>query len=460
MKDKMLKLVDQMENAKGLYKDFREKLGTLGKAMGKKNIRGPQDFIDFVDEMNPQTLAKKLFTEKNTEFMCYFSKHFPEEMGIMRDYQRNLIKQEATKDGTILTKKATKEILGMEPEIRKILYTPEQLQTVADAKKYLDSIPQSFNPSGTAHETAFRAFFEHPTGAAIANLRDFGIQSFIKAFGRAVPGSESEAERLIPLLGKQVGKKEVNPGAFKHAVDYAVAVIRGASAIGRASKSIFNAAIPVGASVYPDQETLDKLSKKLKEYTTNPDKHADIGGDMGHYLPNHDIVLKGTTASAVAYLNSLRPKPVKLSPLDPEIEPSEEQYAKFNRALAIAEKPLSVVGLLKQGVLTSEDVHHLNAIYPGIKNRLGEKISQEMAAHIARGEVIPYDIRFGLSTLMGQPMDSSMTPQSIMGNQAAITQSAQEDAQKQGAGMKTSAKGMRELKHANRFSLDPMKDET
>jgi hypothetical protein len=452
-------LLQNLKNAKGQYKDFITKLQTLGASMGKKRVYGPQDFIDFVDNLNPQTLTKRLFNEKNTEFTQYFAKNFPDEMAIMRGYQRGLIKQEASKLGAFSAPKAIKEVLDMEPEMQKLLFSDGEVQTIKDADTYLRSFPKNFNPSGTAHESAFREFFEHPAGALIANIRDYGIQSFIKAFGKAAPGAETEAGKIIPILGKAVQQKEVNPGAFKHAVEYTMAVIRGENAIGRAAKSAFHAAIPVAATVVPEQDKLDKLDARLKKFQANPDLNSSIGGEVGHYLPNHDIALKGMTSNAVAYLNAQRPNPVKLSPLDPEIKPSPMQMANYHNALSIAEKPLSVISDMKDGTLTTQKVNHLNILYPGLKDQLAQKLTDEMTNQIAKGNSIPYNLRFGLSTLMGQPMDSSMSPQSVMANQAAYGVAAQQAAQKTKGRSSTSQVGMRETKRDDRISLDMTSDE-
>lgn len=453
--EKITSLLDQVSEAKSKYAAFRDKLQGLGNALGKKKIYGPQDFIDFVDEMNPQTLARRLFNENNTEFAQKFAESFPEEMQIMRGYQRGLVRESASPGGAFNAKAAIKKVMGMEPEAQKLIFSPEEVQTIQNMDTYLRAFPKSFNPSGTAHETAFRAFFEHPTGAALANLRDYGIQSFIKAFGSSASGSESQAGSILPVLGNAVSSKETNTGAFKHAVEYSMAVIRGEKAIGRSVKSIFNASIPVAATQYPDSEKIEKLDKRLKDFQTNPDLYSSIGGEMGHYLPNQDIALKGAAANAINYLNGLRPIVPKTAPLDPPLEPSEEAKSRFNRALAIAENPLSVIHLLKEKMLTSEDMGHLKALYPGLVQNLAQKVTEQMTSHVSKEKPIPYEIKFGLSTLLGQPMDSGMSPQAVAQNQSVFDQSnAQQQAQNTPKSSTTSQVGMREMKPSNRISLD------
>src|SRR6185503_7187184 len=154
-KDKIMSLIDQAKQAKSGYSQFRGKLQELGNSIGKKKIYGPQNFMDFLDNLNPQSLTRRLFNENNTEFADYFAKEFPDEMKSMRDYQRAEIKREAMKGGQFNAKAAIKNIQSMEPEMKKLLFSQDELKTLDQAGKYIDAFPKSFNPSGTAHESAF-----------------------------------------------------------------------------------------------------------------------------------------------------------------------------------------------------------------------------------------------------------------------------------------------------------------
>ncbi len=406
-------LIDQVQNAKGQYKEFITKLQTLGKSMGKSKVYGPQDFINFIDGMNPQTLSRKLFNENNTQFTQYFAKHFPEEMNIMRGYQRGLVREGAMKEGVFNAPKAIKSVMKLEPEMQKLLYAPEELKVLNDADQYLRAFPESFNPSGTAHTSAFRAFFEHPTGAMIANLRDYGIQSFIKAFSRAAPGAEGQADKLLPLLGNAVMNKEANPGAFKNAVDYTMATIKGDTTVSKAVKSLFSAAGPVAATMLPKEEHIESLDKKLKEFQNNVDKYASVGGSIDHYLPNHDIALKSMVMNASNYVNNARPVAQKNSPLDKEIEPTKAQKATYNRLLTIAHQPLTTLGYLKDGTLTPIDMANLTAMYPAFHKDVSQKIMSEMVSHTSKGHPLSYSMKRGLSTFLGHPLDSTLTQHSM-----------------------------------------------
>lgn len=451
--NKILDLVDQANSAKKSYSSFREKLQELGNNIGKKKIYGPKNFMDFVDNMNPQSLTRRLFNENNTEFAQYFAKNFPEEFSTMRQYQRAAIRQGAMKDGEFNAKKAVKSILDMEPEARDLLFSPEEIAKVKDAQKYLQSFPKSFNPSGTAHESAFRSFFESPTGAAIANIRDFGLQSFIKVLGRSSPGAESEAARLLPIIGKPALEKDANGPALKNSVEYLTSAIRGDQLLSRSARALFAGTIPDAISSV-DEDRVAKLDKKLKEYQADPDLASQVGGQMGYYLSNHDIALKGAAANAAQYLNSLRPTENKGAPLDQNRTPSSQAKATYNRALKIAENPLHVLALMKQGRMTDEDLGHLNALYPGFAAQMKQRVAEHMISHVSKDKPIPYQLRLGLSKLTGEPLDSSLYPQNIQANQMALSPASATN-QPGHKTTKPSMVGLRDMKLANRLSLSP-----
>lgn len=445
-------VLDNANKAKAGYRAFREQLQELGNNLGKKKIYGPQNFMDFLDNLNPQTLTRRLFNENNTEFAQYFAKEFPEEMASMREYQRGLIRQGAMKDGEFNARKAVKSILEMEPETRRLLFSPEEIQKVQDADTYLKSFPKSFNPSGTAHETAFRHFFESPTASVIANLRDGAMLSYVKMMGRMAPGAEKEAGRITSLLGKATLEKDPHAQAMKNSVQYLMSAIRGDRLLSQASRAVFVGALP---EIIDSDHDLGAVDKRVKEFSENPDLAENVGGHMGHYLPNHDIAIKGAAANAAGYLNSIRPSENKNAPLDKNRIPSSVEKSKYQRALKIANQPLTVLSLLKQGRLSPEDVNHLDNLYPGFANQMRSRVFEEMTNHQAKGNRIPYPTRIGLSHLLQQPLDSSITPQSVQMNQSVLSQSGASRAQGAPAAARVSKVGIGKMGAANRLSLHP-----
>ncbi len=419
-KDKILDLINKSDAAKSQYAAYRDSLQELGNSLGKKKIYGPQNFMDFLEEMNPQTLARRTFNENNTTFAKYLAEKFPEEMDIIKNYQRSLLRNEATKEGVINTKKLTKNILDMQPEMQKLLYSDGERQTIQDASKYLDSMPKSFNPSGTAHESAFREFFTHPTGAVIANLRDFGIQAFIKAAGRAAPGADKEAGRLMSVLGKNVAEKEINTNGFKNAAQATMMAIKNHATLSKAVSGIFAGESKIVPPV--PKEVIDKLDEKLKKLSANPSELFSVTGNLDHYLPNHAAALSKTAMTAVSMLNSQRPSNPKASPLDTEIPVSKDQEASFHRSLEIAQQPLTVLQHVKNFTLLPQDMKTLTTIYPDYYNKMSQELTSAMTDHLSKGNTVPYKLRQSMSLFLGQPLDSTMIPANMQSIQSMFAQ--------------------------------------
>lgn len=411
-------LLDQIKQTNKQYAAFKTDLSTLGKNIGKSKIYGPQDFISFVKNMNPQKLVGKVFNEGNTKFAEWFAQKFPEEMQTMAQYQRSLIKEAATKEGVINPAKVLKQVKNMEPEMQRLVFSPEELKVMNDAETYLGSFPKDFNPSHTAHETAFRSFFEHPVGATVANVRDFGIQAFIKAFGHASPGAEESVQTLMPILGQAVKGKEANPVAFKQAVEYLRATIKGETTLSNATKAVFKAGKEVlPAALEPSEKQRNKLDTKLKDLQSNNGPLMDVGGQVGYYLPDHGVALGATAARVTGYLNSIRPNMEKKSPLDSEPVLSMPVKAAYDRALDLAEQPLLAVKSIKSGTLTPQDVAAVKTMYPGLYSKISQKLTGAMLEHTKDGDQIPYKTRMSLSLFLGMSLDSTMTPQAILANQ-------------------------------------------
>lgn len=261
----------------------------------------------------------------------------------------------------------------------------------------------------------------------------------------------------MPVLLKAFTEKEASAEGAKSAVQMTMAAIRGDNAATKAVRGLFSEASPELSHLIVDKRSRDKLMKQVADYQTDPEKYSQVGGATGHYMPNHDIALKETASNAVNYLQTIKPAIQKRAPLDPEIKPTAAQMAQYHRAVDIAQQPLTVLRLIKEGKLTPQDVQHLTALYPELHNGINQKIMDTMTDHVAKGKTVPYSIRLGLSQLMGQPLDSGMSQAGIASNQMAISQGRQQ-AQAQNAPMKPKKTNVKDMTLANRMAVRPKDD--
>ena len=197
-KEKILQLLDQRKAADAAYAPFKQDLTRLGEQLGKGKVYGAQDAINFIQErITPEDVVKKLFSKNDSEFVKFFSERFPDEMKLMRDYQKDVIREASSKagEGVLNPTRVFSEVNKLEPEIQSAIFTPSELQSLRSAEIVNRSIPKAFNPSGTADQTALRDFFriKHIPLRVGAELRDKAIEQFIKTKGGNVQKLTSDA---------------------------------------------------------------------------------------------------------------------------------------------------------------------------------------------------------------------------------------------------------------------------
>lgn len=237
---------------------------------------------------------------------------------------------------------------------------------------------------------------------------------------------------VLPAIAKPLVENHANSLGAKSAIDYGLSVASGNKLISKASKGIFKAGSEVlSENQYPTQKDRDKLDGLVKSINNNPESLFSTDNKLNHYLPQHGMALDQTSSTALNYLNNLRPGDGRNAPLDTKAIPSSTATANFNRALNIAQQPLMVLKSIKDGTITQGDITHLGNMYPSLFRGLQQKLTSEMIDQVNKGKTIPYHTRVGLSVFLAQPMDSTMSPASLMATQSAYQ--AQQAAQQQAA---------------------------
>lgn len=386
--------LEMADAASAAYAPYIKKVNELSNWLGKGKIHGTEDALNFMTEkLSATDVAKRLFSSsKDPAFLKFFSKEFTEQYQLIRDYQRMELIEAATKDGVLNPKAFFKKFNGLEPEVQKSLYTPEEIKKIKAAELYMrEAFPKNFNPSGTDHVRALRSAYESPKGLALANVRDATMEKLIHL---AEKGSDLYNAHA---LGKSIAK------GWKMANDSVKAVVHG-------GKELPSKIIPMAAH----REKLDKL---VSESTKNPDRLFGINDNNPVEELNQPFA--ETSAKAVAYLNSLKPQTEPKAALDSKRPVSKAQQAAYNRALDIAQQPLITMKYIQEGTLASQDVTTLKTIYPGLYARLANQLMSEIVTVRSQGKLIPYKTKLGLSVFLGEPLDSTLAPTAILAAQPA-----------------------------------------
>lgn len=289
---------------------------------------------------------------------------------------------------------------------------------------------------GTASGAAIGAYLDKNGPQEVKNVLDWYLNKY-GDLPKAV-GASPEATKagLLHFLGRDVPP---SAGAFKSAVNYIQGAGKGAKALKTGARLLFEGSKTLPAHIWDDKDKTEKLDEKAKKLQGNEQGMIDIGGGLGHYMPDHGQALAETSSRVVNYINANRPTGIKFAPLDEEMEPDTAHVRDFQRGLLTAQNPLSILQHVKSGTLMPDDLQHLNAMYPEYYQHMKEAVMSAMSEHLAKDGKIPYQLRQSLSLFLGETLDSSMSPQSIQSAQAVFqaqaiaNQAANSPAKAQGA---------------------------
>lgn len=246
--------------------------------------------------------------------------------------------------------------------------------------------------------------------------------------------SRNALEPIAHRLAPAAVTREPHPAAFRASVDYLNSAIRGHNALDSHMNTFFDPQ-KVSDQIKPDEKSRKSLDEFLLEARENPNTLLDVGGSLGHYLPEHAAQLGATAAMATEYLNSLRPTKTQNGPLDTPTQPDQNAEANFHRQLDLAQNPMLVLQRVRNGMLLPKDVKTVQTLYPALYKSMTEKMTEAIVDAQAKKKTIPYRQRVAMSMFLGQPMDSTMSPSSM---QAIIQSQAQQQIQNQSSGQKKS----------------------
>jgi hypothetical protein len=233
--------------------------------------------------------------------------------------------------------------------------------------------------------------------------------------GHPIIGALASEKILSPAfsaLAKPFAEKAVNSEAMRASLDYVANAVKGDMVLSKAVKDFFSTGEIIPKFLLPTEASRDKLEKSLAA-SENTDHILNVGGNVGHYLPDHGSAAAALAAQATNYFSNLKPKQVPLSPFDADPPIDKAAQTNYNRALDIAQQPLLVLKLAKEGTLLPGDVQTLQTLYSGLHSSMVQKINNELIEQKSQKNAIPYHERVSLSMLTGSTLDSTLTPSSM-----------------------------------------------
>lgn len=247
---------------------------------------------------------------------------------------------------------------------------------------------------------------------------------------------------LKPIIEKY---PNVDLGAFQQALSMAKAIEKGNSNLSKAAASVIGASKTFPSHVIPSATDLEKLDDRAREYGGEATSMSNVSGKIGYYMQGHETAVAKTAGDAVAYLNSQRPQPTRALPLDNMPKASAAEKAEYNRTLQIAQQPLMAFKHISEGTLIPKDVETIKTLYPDYYSKMSEELMKTVVDHVHEDNPVDYHTKQMMSLFLGQPLDSTLTPQSIQASQSVF---AKQQVANQAAAEQAPKKSTSRLSHA------------
>ncbi len=412
------------------YRGYKVKLKSLGDEASLGNIGNARKLLERLEKIPDEKFASRIFDVKDSGQLQFFNDKFPRAFETAKKYKlqeiyENSLEQGMGKNGEFSIQKYLSQLREdgskkIGPEALNFILDPASQQKLADIRTVYRSMPGNPNPSGTSFAMAMGKMFT-PEGL-VNNANDMAQYFLLKAMPHLQKAAASvggdEAAELAAVKFAAEAEKGASPEGFKAMAGFFRNMINGEKRINKSVDSLFSPAAPM---VLPQKKDTKKLKNTLAKM--NPAELLETDHGIGHYLPHHEMATAETAGSAVAYLHSLNQATYKALPFDTKPAVSNIMQDKLERALEIAEDPLSVIADVKNGSVAPEDLVHLKSMYPGLYSRLAEKMMTQLATLGPDAEV-PYRTRIGMSLFLASPLDSTMTPMAIQAIQASVIPTA------------------------------------
>lgn len=412
--------LDKFTLAKEAYKSGKNLIEDLNSRLHVGRYSGPKTFIEGVKDMQPERLISRLSNANDAGLIKLLKTEFPQIAEMVRNYHLDKLAGGAVSkagEGYALNNKVFFSALeNLTPEMREFLLPEGAGKKLGAIKTLLDAVP-TYPSSHTAGN--LDKLWENLPGSASAGLAMLmghnPVMGWVLGQAGRWAGREAPDAAKLAMLKFMGSDGPVEAEGFKAVLDFAHTMVKAENTFNGAVKSVFKAGkVILPEKMIPTEPQLKKLDERVKELQENPEGLLDTGGKTVTYAPDHAQHMATVAQNAVNVLNQMRPREDKQAPLDSKPQTSDFQKAQYNRALEIAQSPLSVLSSIKDGTIAPQDIAMFRQLYPSLYQRTTMKLMDAMAHHVAEGGSIPYHTRLGLSMFVGQPLDSTMTPQAIL----------------------------------------------
>lgn len=415
------------------YSKLMTHIDNLNEHLHVGKYYGPESFLQALKEHSAQHGERVLnqLSGKNSAAILDLLKSTPETLSLVRQHHLDNLLSEAVQKAPVGKRINTNYLVDtlfnpkkISPQVRNLIASPQAQGVIENIGKALDGLKDpNHNFSNSARVIAKQEGMGIMSPLSLIMMLmghgAEGVLSFLGSLGM----NEAKPALKLGLLKLLASDAPVKAEGFKTMVSLIDNAYESEKMLSKAAKGVFNAGTAVLTDgQMPTAKDIAKLDKLVVQHQQDPNKLiANQTGDLGHYAQDHDMAAAKASQNALNYLQSIKPQPVKSGPMDRELPVDPAVESRYNRALTIAQNPLVVLQHIKDGTLQVTDIQDFKSLYPSYANVVAEAVTNEMINNHAnkeeKSDSVPYKTRVGLSLFLGQPLDSSMSPMSIISAQ-------------------------------------------
>lgn len=183
-----------------------------------------------------------------------------------------------------------------------------------------------------------------------------------------------------------------------------------------------------------ENDEYDNKSDQIRHLASLP--FEKLTDHLSETHPNIDQVAPGiaphihaTAIRAVQFLNSKLPGMGNELMQDQLLRPSEAQRRYWLDLHETVNNPLSILEKANLGTMGKQHLDAVQTVYPALHQEMVNKMTENLGAMKMKGERLPYEKRLMVSQFIGQPLDSTMTVQSMQAIRQAASVNTGEHAQ-------------------------------
>lgn len=442
VKDAIGGLIELRKEARKGWHSYMNDLREFSDMIGAKKVRSLSDFEEFIETEAPEKIVRRLFDRGNIKKIRRLKEKFPEESQYLFDYQKNKIIEKSYNGGELSLLKVTRELDKYQkdfPELYKVIFDDFDREILEAAQTYYNSIyklPKKLGPSGTPEGLEAQnylssitksisagagvgmgagAFLGFPQAGAVIGgalgaqgqyARDAMLQKVINSAVAGGPKAEVFMNKLATI------ERIINKGQNLAEKALETSVIQGQKALKQTPGAV------ILLNTEEKKKEYKKIEKKLKDGNITEvmlEQSENMTKDIYETAPNISQAIQVSMARSQEFLRSKLPQTNPVSPLDSEIDPSNQEIDKFMKYHAAVEKPLIVFDQVMAGTLNSETMEALQVVYPNLLMEMREAVVDKMTEKDPKK--IPYRNKVMLSFFLGTDLTAGVTQQGIANNQ-------------------------------------------